>query len=78
MPAMNGRDIGRHPYADTVMAIIREVRARARRRRRLGRDCATTRDGRSMFSKNLLVRTYKHLRQTGRLSSTSRPWRACK
>ncbi|HKZ85585.1 MAG TPA: tRNA uridine(34) 5-carboxymethylaminomethyl modification radical SAM/GNAT enzyme Elp3 [Anaerolineae bacterium] len=70
MPGTNGRDIvDVTPYAGAVMAIIREVRARER----VDADVLGAilrrypRDGRSMFSKNLLVRTYRHLCETGQL-----------
>src|SRR3990172_7909295 len=68
MPGTNGRDIvDVTPYAGAVMAIIREVRARER----VDADVLgallrrSPRDGRSLFRPNLLVRTYRHLCETG-------------
>ncbi len=68
---MNGRDVTDvTQYADVVRSIVEEVRAQhdvdasvlgAILRRH-------PRDGRAMFSKNLLVRTYKHLCDSGRLT----------
>src|SRR3990170_4374161 len=70
MTAVNGRDITDvTPYADAVSAIVQEVRAREH----VDADVLGAilrrypRDGRSMFSKNLLVRTYRHLCETGQL-----------
>ncbi|HLF26144.1 MAG TPA: tRNA uridine(34) 5-carboxymethylaminomethyl modification radical SAM/GNAT enzyme Elp3 [Anaerolineae bacterium] len=71
MDIVNGRDITDvTPYADAVSTIIDEVRAQTQF------DAAVLgailrrhpRDGRSMFSKNLLVRTYKYLCEAGRLT----------
>ncbi len=75
MVGANTRDITDvTPYADVVLSIVEEVReteyfdadalgAILRRH---------PRDGTSMFSKNLLVRTYRHLCQTGRLTLDDR------
>ncbi|HEY4688905.1 MAG TPA: elongator complex protein 3 [Anaerolineae bacterium] len=71
MAATHSRDVTDvTPYAETVLSIIEEVRAREH----LDADALGTilrrhpRDGTSMFSKNLLVRTYRYLCQTGRLT----------
>jgi len=71
MHPANGRDISDvTPYADTVVSIISEVRAREH----FDADALGAilrrhpRDGASMFSKNLLVRTYRHLVDIGRLA----------
>ncbi len=61
-------------YADTVEQIIGEVAAREQ----FGAEALRSilrrypRDGRGMFSKNLLVRTYKHLCDTGRMTLDER------
>ena len=62
------------PYADAVLTIVNEVRARER----FDADALGSilrrhpRDGHTMFSKNLLVRTYKHLVEAGRLTFEER------
>ncbi len=70
MEAVSGRHITDvTQYAEVVSSIIDEVRAREH----FDADALGAilrrhpRDGRSMFSKNLLVRTYKHLCDSGRL-----------
>ena len=61
-------------YADAVLTIVNEVRARER----FDADALGAilrrhpRDGHTMFSKNLLVRTYRHLIEAGRLSFEER------
>jgi elongator complex protein 3 len=75
MQVTSSRDIADvTQYADAILPIIREVQAREH----LDADALGAilrrhpRDGRSMFSKNLLVRTYKHLCAAGRLAFDER------
>lgn len=61
-------------YADTIAEIIGEVQAREQFNAEALRAILRRypRDGRGMFSKNLLVRTYKHLCETGRMTFDDR------
>ena len=70
MQPTSGRDITDvTQYADAVLPIIQAVRTSERfDAEALGAILRRhPRDGRGIFSRNLLVRTYKHLCQTGRL-----------
>jgi elongator complex protein 3 len=70
MPSQNGRDITDvAQYAEAVTTIAAEVRAREHFDAEVLGSILRRypRDGHTMFSKNLLVRTYKYLCETGRL-----------